>query len=169
MLRAQPGPPVCHWLTGSQLHNFTTFTTSSLKFPAQAHADAFSLLHHGIPHLHHNTMKKKTTPESSVKFLTAPSINREPPPPILQPSTMRLNVTILRHCLPPTQVLWPISPDQCTGAAVTISKLLASVDEIFPLESDDWGFDDYAVEVNGFECLHFSIISQILRDGDHVT
>ena len=54
------------------------------------------------------------------------------------------------------------------GANATISQMLEQVNEILPLESEDWGIEDYAVEVRGFECLHFSELSQILKEDDEV-
>lgn len=80
-----------------------------------------------------------------------------------------------RHSLPPVQLLWtiapygPIRPPYAdAGASFTISQLLEQISEIIPLESEDWGLEDYAVEVGGFECLHFSEISHILKEDDIV-
>ncbi len=45
------------------------------------------------------------------------------------------------------------------------------MNEVIPLESEDWGLEDYAVEVAGFECLHFweiGGVGGVLRDGDVV-
>ncbi|KAI9825030.1 MAG: hypothetical protein M1826_007108 [Phylliscum demangeonii] len=50
----------------------------------------------------------------------------------------------------------------------TIAQLLESVNDIIPLESDHWGLEDYAVDVLGFECLHFQEVKAVLRDGDVV-
>lgn len=66
------------------------------------------------------------------------------------------------------------------GSGYTISQLLEDIDEVVPLESFEgalgeneadggqWGLEDYAVEVNGFECLHFMPVDGLLRDGDEV-
>lgn len=67
---------------------------------------------------------------------------------------------------------------------MTIAQLLEDVNEVIPLETqieDDigngggigggagqWGLEDYAVEVMGFECLHFMEVDGLLRDGDEV-
>lgn len=72
-----------------------------------------------------------------------------------------------RHALPTTDVLWTIQDDQLRKPT-TVSKLLEQVNEILPLESDDWGLEDYVVEVGGFEVLHFSNITQVLKDEDQV-
>jgi hypothetical protein len=84
---------------------------------------------------------------------------------------MRLRLIVQRHCLPPVQLLWtvgdvplPFTPEP----AATISQFLEQVNEVIPLESEDWGLEDYAVEVRGFECLHFSELSHILREDDEV-
>lgn len=56
---------------------------------------------------------------------------------------------------------------------MTIAKLLTLVDEVVPLESSEWGLEDYAVELSdpsrgSYECLHFQRVSQILKDEDEV-
>ncbi|KAJ5180833.1 hypothetical protein N7492_004043 [Penicillium capsulatum] len=60
----------------------------------------------------------------------------------------------------------------------TIAQLLEDVNEVVPLETEpsvfdpefsgQWGLEDYAVEVNGSECLHFMEVEGLLRDGDEV-
>ena len=71
----------------------------------------------------------------------------------------------------PVQLLWdPIAlRPNCTedGANITIAQLLDQINEVVPLEAADWGLEDYVVEVNGFECLHFCSLS-ILKENDHV-
>ncbi|KAI9810236.1 MAG: hypothetical protein M1827_006370 [Pycnora praestabilis] len=85
---------------------------------------------------------------------------------------MRLRLTIHRHGLPASQILWTSSglhrSIAAAGASFTISQLLEQVNDIVPLESDDWGLEDYIVEVRGFECLHFSELGELLRDEDEV-
>ena len=51
---------------------------------------------------------------------------------------------------------------------MTVSQFLEKVNDVIPLESEDWGLEDYAVEVRGFECLHFSELGQVLREDDEV-
>ncbi|KAL9013604.1 MAG: hypothetical protein Q9173_001721, partial [Seirophora scorigena] len=46
--------------------------------------------------------------------------------------------------------------------------LLEQVNDIIPLESEEWGLEDYAVEVGGFECLHFHEANQVLKENDEV-
>ena len=86
---------------------------------------------------------------------------------------MRLQLTVQRHGLPPVQVLWTSTslvrpPLLAAGNSVTISQFLEQVNDILPLESEDWGLEDYSVEVRGFECLHFAEVNQVLRDDDEV-
>ncbi|KAL8850515.1 MAG: hypothetical protein Q9221_004563 [Calogaya cf. arnoldii] len=85
---------------------------------------------------------------------------------------MRLRLTIHRHGLPPARVLWTVAdvrpPHSAAGPERTVAQLLEEVNEIIPLESEDWGLEDYAVEVGGFECLHFSGTSQVLKEDDEV-
>lgn len=86
---------------------------------------------------------------------------------------MRLQLIVQRHGLPPAQVLWTVGPPMkpsngAPGTSLTISQFLEQVNEIIPLEADEWGLEDYAVEVQGFECLHFSELCQVLRENDEV-
>ena len=81
---------------------------------------------------------------------------------------------IQRNGLPTTQILWTVNqsvkPPSAApgGTSITISQFLEQVNEIIPLEADEWGLEDYAVEVQGFECLHFSELSQVLKEDDEV-
>lgn len=86
---------------------------------------------------------------------------------------MRLQLTVQRHGLPPAQVLWTFAsavrpPLLAAGNSITISQFLEQVNEILPLESEEWGLEDYSVEVRGFECLHFFELNQVLKDDDEV-
>ena len=86
---------------------------------------------------------------------------------------MRLLLIVQRQSLPPVQVLWTASglrPGLAANAAnLTIAQLLEQVNEVIPLEAEFWGLEDYAVEVRGFECLHFAGLDQVLKDDDEVT
>ena len=85
---------------------------------------------------------------------------------------MRLQLTVQRHALPPVHLLWSIGlirpPYAAAGASPTISQFLEQVNDIIPLESEDWGLEDYTVEVRGFECLHFSELNEVLKEDDKV-
>lgn len=86
---------------------------------------------------------------------------------------MRLQLIIQRHGLPSAYIIWTVGapatpPTGAPSTSITISQFLEQVNEIVPLEADQWGLEDYAVEVRGFECLHFSEISQVLREDDEV-
>lgn len=121
---------------------------------------------------------------------------------------MRLRLTIIRHGLPATRILWTVAspsaaargqahtvpasavastrvPNVAYGEeGCTVAQLLEDVNEVVPLEtaisgdvdtlgeSDEfggqWGLEDYVVEVDGFECLHFMHVDGLLRDGDEV-
>ena len=69
-------------------------------------------------------------------------------------------------------VVWTVGghrlPYTSAGSSLTISQLLEQVNEVIPLESKDWGLEDYSVEVRGFECLHFSDVSDVLKEDDEV-
>ncbi|MCJ1246952.1 hypothetical protein MMC30_004163 [Trapelia coarctata] len=85
---------------------------------------------------------------------------------------MRLQLTVQRQGLPSAQVLWDtgaLRPNHVpSGASTTIAQLLEHINEIIPLEAEEWGLEDYAVEVHGFECLHFCSLN-ILKEDDRVT
>lgn len=75
--------------------------------------------------------------------------------------------------MPPVQVLWSLAsavrpPLLAVGNSITISQFLEQVNAIIPLESEDWGLEDYSVEVCGFECLHFAEVNQVLKEEDEV-
>jgi hypothetical protein len=81
---------------------------------------------------------------------------------------MRLRLSVQRHRLPLVKVLWTV-PESASSQAYTITRLLEDVNAILPLETQHWGLDDYVVELGGFECLHFTPVSQSLKDEDQVT
>ena len=77
---------------------------------------------------------------------------------------MRLRLNICRHELPPAKVLFGV-PDSPTS----VSKLLELINHLVPLESVDWGLEDYVAEHGSFECLHYSDVHQVLKDDDELT
>lgn len=82
---------------------------------------------------------------------------------------IRLRLTIRRHGLPEVKLLWP-----CIASEdLTIAKLLSEVNEVVPLEAEQWGLEDYTVELNdgkggSFECLHFQQVRKVLKADDQV-
>jgi len=76
---------------------------------------------------------------------------------------MRLRLEIVRHGLPAVKIVWKASP------SLSIAELLQEVNKIVPLEADDWGLDDYTLQVSGFETLHFQKVGDVLKDEDQVT
>lgn len=81
---------------------------------------------------------------------------------------MRLRLTVARNGLPAANVLWNV-PDTNSSTAYTITRLLEDVNQVIPLEAEQWGLEHYVVEVGGFECLHFSPVMQALKEDDHVS
>lgn len=84
-------------------------------------------------------------------------------------NNIRLRLVVRRHSLPEVRVVFPVRLD----ADPTIANLLEQVNEIIPLESNDWGLEDYSVELrdssgHGFDCLHFQQVSLILKNDDEV-
>jgi hypothetical protein len=83
---------------------------------------------------------------------------------------MRLRLTVRRHGLPETLIIWVID----TSAAPTVYQLLEQVNETIPIESDgEWGLEDYAVEIKGingvnYECLHFQSVSSVMKEDDEI-
>ncbi|KAI0133973.1 hypothetical protein BJ170DRAFT_608143 [Xylariales sp. AK1849] len=82
---------------------------------------------------------------------------------------MRLRLVVRRNGLPETNVIWPVA----LGNDPTIAELLEQVSNILPLESGEWGLEDYAVELRShdgstFECLHFQLVQGVLKEDDQV-
>lgn len=82
---------------------------------------------------------------------------------------IRLRLTIRRHALPDVRLVWPCAASE----DLTIASLLAQVNEVVTLESEQWGLEDYAVELadgqgGSFECLHFQRVSQVFKHDDQV-
>lgn len=84
---------------------------------------------------------------------------------------MRLRVTVRRHGLPDTPIVWVID----TNTAPTVYQLLEEINKIIPIEDGDgeWGLDDYAVELKGitgvnYECLHFQPVATVMKEDDEV-
>ncbi|KAF2111979.1 hypothetical protein BDV96DRAFT_614359 [Lophiotrema nucula] len=81
---------------------------------------------------------------------------------------MRLRLCVQRNGLPPTNVVWSV-PDINSPQAYTIARLLEDVNQILPIEAEEWGYEDYIVEVGGYECLHFAPVFQALKEDDLVS
>jgi hypothetical protein len=86
----------------------------------------------------------------------------------ISPAIMRLRLTVRRHGLPETPVVWTIDSE-----TATIAQLLEQVSEAIPLESGEWGLEDYAVELKGsyelnFECLHYQLVGKVMKEDDEV-
>ncbi|KAM0196167.1 hypothetical protein ACHAPI_005894 [Fusarium lateritium] len=83
--------------------------------------------------------------------------------------TIRLRLVIRRHSVPEVKLVWP-----CVATEdLTVSKLVALVNEVVPLESGDWGLEDYVVELpdekgDSFELLHFQPVGKVLKQDDQV-
>jgi hypothetical protein len=80
---------------------------------------------------------------------------------------MRLRLCVQRHGLPPTNLVWPV-PDTNSQQAYTVFRLLEDVNKIIPLEAEQWGLEDYVVDLAGYECLHFSPVFQTLKENDEL-
>jgi hypothetical protein len=81
---------------------------------------------------------------------------------------MRICLSVFRHGLPATRVIWATTDDQLSSG-ILVSRFLSDVNDIIPLESDDWGLEDYVVQLENYELLHFQNLSDVLREDDHVT
>ena len=79
-------------------------------------------------------------------------------------SVMRIRLKVQRQGIPPVQILWNV-----TARNNTISEFLLQINEIIPLEHGEWGLEDYAVEVQGYECLHYSELKQVFQQDDEVS
>ncbi|TDZ15804.1 hypothetical protein Cob_v011219 [Colletotrichum orbiculare MAFF 240422] len=82
---------------------------------------------------------------------------------------LRLRLVVRRHGVPDVKLLWTATVNQ----DLTVSRFVAQVDEVIPLESGEWGLEDYAVELRdasgeGFECIHYHLVSKLFKDNDQV-
>lgn len=87
----------------------------------------------------------------------------------MKEDNLRLRLVVRRHNLPEVRVLFSISLQD----EPTIASLLEQVNDTVPLESPDWGLDDYVVEIedshgHAFECLHFQPVNTILDRDEEV-
>ncbi|KAF5555397.1 SRP40-suppressor of mutant AC40 of RNA polymerase I III [Fusarium mexicanum] len=84
-------------------------------------------------------------------------------------TTIRLRLVVRRHAVPEVKLVWPcVANDD-----LTVARLLALVNEVVPLESGDWGLEDYVVELydgkgDSFELLHFQPVGKVLKEDDQV-
>ncbi|KAI2621312.1 hypothetical protein GGS21DRAFT_385984 [Xylaria nigripes] len=82
---------------------------------------------------------------------------------------MRLRLVVRRNGLPELRLMWNVR----LGGNPTISKLLEQLNDYVPLESGNWGLEDYVVELHDndgtdFECLHYQLVKNVLRVDDRV-
>ena len=90
---------------------------------------------------------------------------------------MRLKVSVRRYSLPTTNIIFTtraLGPSPATSSTdATIAQLLEDVNDIVPLESADWGLEDYAVEVNGpkdpVPFVHGQVREMVLDVARHTT
>jgi hypothetical protein len=78
---------------------------------------------------------------------------------------MRLRLRVERNELPAVNTLWPLSE---SDRKLTMAQLLEQVSAVFPLESETWGLEHYAVTVGGYECLHYQVVGDVCKDEDEV-
>ncbi|KAF2401885.1 hypothetical protein EJ06DRAFT_581108 [Trichodelitschia bisporula] len=79
---------------------------------------------------------------------------------------MRLFVEVCRHGLPPSLVTWLVNDD---NKHLTVAGLLSEIDQVFSLESEEWSLEDYILELNGFECLQWQYVRDVLHADDQIT
>ncbi|KAK4200905.1 hypothetical protein QBC40DRAFT_64719 [Triangularia verruculosa] len=83
---------------------------------------------------------------------------------------MRLRLVVRRHALPDVRVVFSYK----TESEPTIAGLLEQVNEVIPLESNEWGLEDYTVELRqkdtgtAYDCLHFQQVADVLKDDEEV-
>ncbi|GAB7341790.1 hypothetical protein MBLNU457_g0119t2 [Dothideomycetes sp. NU457] len=75
---------------------------------------------------------------------------------------MRLRLTVSRYELPSVDVLWNADP------AWRIAELLENIHRDIPLQTEHWDFQDYRLEHDGYECLHYQTVGEVLKEDDAV-
>ncbi|TGO48487.1 hypothetical protein BOTNAR_0473g00030 [Botryotinia narcissicola] len=83
---------------------------------------------------------------------------------------MRLRLNVRRHNLPDCPIIWDVNT---STSAPTVSELLNEINDVIPIESTEWGMEDYAVEVKGkgglnYECLHFQPVEKVMKEENEV-
>ncbi|APA07561.1 hypothetical protein SS1G_00933 [Sclerotinia sclerotiorum 1980 UF-70] len=83
---------------------------------------------------------------------------------------MRLRLNVRRYNLPDCPIIWNVNTSTSTP---TVSELLDQINDVIPIESTEWGMEDYAVEVKGkegvnYECLHFQPVGKVMKEEDEV-
>lgn len=76
---------------------------------------------------------------------------------------MRVRLRIERNSLPPVQTLWPVK-----DPTSTIAQLLQQINDIFPLEADTWGLEDYTLTLGAYELLHYHVAKDVLKEEDEL-
>jgi hypothetical protein len=84
-------------------------------------------------------------------------------------SDMRLRLVVRRNALPEVRLMWNVRLE----SDPTIAKLLELLNDDIPLESEDWGLEDYVVELRDddgteFECLHYQLVRSVLKPDDRI-
>lgn len=87
----------------------------------------------------------------------------------MKEKNLRLRLVVRRHGLPEVRVVFNVPLDHDP----TIANLVELVNDTIPLESVDWGLEDYVVELrdadgHAFECLHFQPVVNILDKDEEV-
>ncbi|CEJ80592.1 hypothetical protein VHEMI00767 [[Torrubiella] hemipterigena] len=87
----------------------------------------------------------------------------------MAPNILRLRLTVRRHGVPDVKLVWPCD----LISDPTIAQLLTQINEVIPLESVEWGLEDYALELSdgiggSFECLHFQTVASTLKAEDQI-
>jgi hypothetical protein len=87
----------------------------------------------------------------------------------MQSGNLRLRLVVRRHALPEVRVVFGVQLENDP----TIANLLEQVNEVIPLESSEWGLEDYAVELrdsdgHSFDCMHFQKVSVVLKSDEEV-
>ena len=87
----------------------------------------------------------------------------------MKPNVLRLRLVIRRNALPDVRIVFGLPLENNP----TIANLVEKVNESFPLESNDWGLEDYVVEMHDpegspFEYTHYQPVSDVLRNDEEI-
>ncbi|KAF3939789.1 hypothetical protein ABW19_dt0200421 [Dactylella cylindrospora] len=81
----------------------------------------------------------------------------------------RARLTINRRNLPAARILWPVGNKISQDPRYSVYDLLNDINVIFPLDNFNIGLEDYVVELQGCELVHFMPIGELIGDGDEIT
>ncbi|KAK6344995.1 hypothetical protein TWF718_006939 [Orbilia javanica] len=81
----------------------------------------------------------------------------------------RARLLINREGLAPVRIVWPLQPAIEQNPRYSVYDLLKDVNKAFPLDDGASGLEDYTVEIDGCDLVHYMPIAHLVSDQDEIT